>query len=641
MTGPIDASPFEVIDRTEELNRILSSRIMVLDGAMGSLLQGYKLDEAAFRGERFAGHSHELKGNSDVLSLTQPDILTEIHGKYFEAGADIVSTNSFTATRMSQDDYGLGDLTYEICFHAARIARNCADEFSGRNPSRPRFVAGSLGPTNRTASISPDVNDPSYRNVTFEELVATYRDNARGLMDGGAHILLVETVFDTLNGKAALFAIEQEFERAGARLPVICSGTITDASGRTLSGQTPEAFYASVCHVPLLAVGVNCALGSGEMRQHVEALSTVSDLRVSCHPNAGLPNEFGGYDETPEMMANEIGSWARDGFVNIVGSCCGSTPEHTRAIADAVAGVAPRGTREPTHHTMLSGLEMLEIRPDSNFINVGERTNVTGSAKFRRLITDDRYEDALSVARQQVEDGAQIIDVNMDEGMLDSEAAMRRFLDFVASEPDISRVPIMLDSSKFSVIEAGLQHCQGKCIVNSISLKEGEEEFVRQATIVRRYGAAVIVMAFDETGQADTIERKVDILERSYRILVDRVGFPPQDIIFDPNIFAIATGIEEHDAYAVNFIEACRELKKRFPHSHVSGGVSNVSFSFPRPGYRVREAIHSVFLYHAIQRRPRHGVSSMRDSSRKSTTRPRPPRLQAPPWKNVVLNRTR
>jgi len=600
MTPNPSAPPIEVVDRTEELQRILDQRILVLDGAMGSLLQGYHLDEAAFRGERFRDHPRDLKGNSDVLSITRPDVIAEIHRAYFEAGADIVSTNTFTATSISQSDYGLEDATYEICRDAARIARSVANEFSQKNPGRPRFVAGSLGPTNRTASISPDVNDPGFRNVTFEELVASYRENARGLIDGGADILLVETVFDTLNGKAALYAIEEEFERAGRRLPVICSGTITDASGRTLSGQTPEAFYASVSHVPLLAVGLNCALGSRQLRPHLEALASVSRFPVSCHPNAGLPNEFGAYDDTPEDMAAEIGAWARDGLVNIVGSCCGSTPDHTRAIVEAVAGVAPRTRPEPRRNTILSGLEVLEIRPDSNFINVGERTNVTGSARFRKLVKDGKYEEALSVARQQVEDGAQLIDVNMDEGMIDSEAAMRTFLNHVASDPDISRVPVMIDSSKFSVIEAGLRSCQGKCVVNSISLKEGEESFVRQARTVRRYGAAVIVMAFDEAGQADTTERKVEILDRSYRILVDRVGFPPEDIVFDPNVFAIATGIEEHNAYAVNFIEACRELRARFPLSHVSGGVSNVSFSF-RGNNPVREAIHSVFLYHAIR----------------------------------------
>jgi 5-methyltetrahydrofolate--homocysteine methyltransferase len=600
MTAPPDTSPIEAIDRSVELQHILTQRIMVLDGAMGSLLQGYRLDEAAFRGERFRDHTHDLKGDSDVLSLTQPGIIAEIHAKYFDAGADIVSTNSFTATPVSQADYGLSELSYEICFQAARIARRVAEEYTAKTPERPRFVAGSLGPTNRTASISPDVNDPGFRNITFAELVDAYRVNARGLIDGGAHILLVETVFDTLNGKAALFAIEEEFERLGARLPVICSGTITDQSGRTLSGQTPEAFYASVSHAPLLTVGLNCALGSRQMTPHLDALSAVSRFPVSCHPNAGLPNEFGGYDDTPEMMAAEIGAWARAGLVNLVGSCCGSTPEHTRAIVAAVAGVAPRRVPEPRPYTILSGLEMLEIRPDSNFINIGERTNVTGSAQFRKLIKEEKYEEALAVARQQVEDGAQIIDVNMDEGMLDSEAAMRTFLNHVASDPDISRVPVMIDSSKFSVIEAGLRACQGKCVVNSISLKEGEEAFIRQARTVRRYGAAVIVMAFDETGQADTAERKVEILARSHRILVDTVGFPPEDVVFDPNIFAVATGIEEHNAYGVNFIEACRELRARFPRSHVSGGVSNVSFSF-RGNDAVREAIHAVFLYHAIR----------------------------------------
>ncbi|HEU4929365.1 MAG TPA: methionine synthase, partial [Candidatus Krumholzibacteria bacterium] len=469
-----------------------------------------------------------------------------------------------------------------------------------RDPSRPRFVAGSLAPTNRTASISPEVNDPGFRNVTFAELRDAYRDNARGLIDGGADILLVETVFDTLNAKAALFAIEEAFDARGARLPVMVSGTITDLSGRTLSGQTPEAFYASVSHVPLFAVGLNCALGSSQMKPFLAALASVARVPVSVYPNAGLPNAFGGYDETPEEMAANLRAMADDGWVNIAGSCCGSTPEHTRAIAEAMRNVKPRRLPQRPRYTLLSGLEPLEIRPDSNFINVGERTNVTGSAKFRSLIKDGNYEAALTVARQQVEDGAQIIDVNMDEGLLDSEAAMRRFLNFVSTEPSIARVPIMIDSSKFAVIEAGLQCAQGKCVVNSISLKEGEEAFIDHAKIVRRYGAAVIVMAFDEQGQADTTERKVAICERSYRILTETLDFPPEDIIFDPNIFAIATGIEEHNGYAVNFIEACRELKRRFPLSHVSGGVSNVSFSF-RGNEPVRQAIHSVFLYHAIR----------------------------------------
>ncbi len=567
---------------------------------MGTMIQTYRLDEAAFRGQRFKDHPKDLKGNNDLLCLTHPEIIAEIHRGYFEAGADIVTTNTFNATSVVQVEYGLQDLPYEISRAAASIARAEADALERHDESRPRFVAGSLAPTSRTASISPDVNDPGYRNVTFRELADAYRENARGLIDGGADILLVETVFDTLNAKAALFAIEEEFEARGIRLPVMCSGTITDLSGRTLSGQTPEAFYASVSHIPLLAVGLNCALGSAQMRPFLAALSTAAAMPVSVYPNAGLPNAFGGYDESPDEMAGQLGAMARDGLANLIGSCCGTTPEHTRAIVEAVRGVAPRRIPERRRYTLLSGLETVEIRPDSNFVNVGERTNVTGSKRFTKLILDNDYDAALSVAKQQVEDGAQLIDVNMDEGMLDSEAAMRRFLNFIASDPAIARVPIMIDSSKFTVIEAGLQCAQGKCVVNSISLKEGEESFIDHAKRVRRYGAAVIVMAFDEKGQADTAERKVSICERSYKILTEKVGFPPEDIIFDPNIFAIATGIEEHNGYAVNFIEACSAIKERFPLSHVSGGVSNVSFSF-RGNEPVRQAIHAVFLYHAIK----------------------------------------
>ena len=497
-------------------------------------------------------------------------------------------------------EFGLESHVYEINRQAARLARNVADEYSDRTPDKPRFVAGSIGPTNKTLSISPDVNDSGYRDVTFEEMVAAYSDAVRGLLDGGAHILLVETVFDTLNARAALYAIESVFEERGARVPVMVSFTAVDLSGRNLSGQTAEAFYASVTHVPLLSVGINCSLGSDQIRPFLVALSNSSAHFVACYPNAGLPNEFGEYDESASYMADNLGDFADSGLANIVGSCCGSRPEHTRAIAEAVAGITPRKRPPVNPNTVLSGLEVLEIRADSNFVNVGERANVTGSARFRRLIRSDRYEDAVSVARQQVEDGAQILDVNMDEGMLDSEAAMERYIKLLASEPDISRVPIMVDSSRFSVIESGLRCLQGKGVVNSISLKEGEDEFVRQARIVNRYGAAVIVMAFDESGQADTVQRKVEICDRTFRLLTERVGFAPQDIIFDPNIFAVGTGIEEHSGYAVAFIEAARELKRRFPLSHVSGGVSNVSFSF-RGNNPVREAIHSVFLYHATR----------------------------------------
>ncbi len=590
----------EILDCTEALEEILLKRVMVLDGAMGTMIQSYLLEEEDFRGARFKDHPKDLKGANDLLSLTQPGIIEEVHRAYLEAGADIIETNTFNANRVSMADYKLEDYAYEMCRDAARIARRAAEDYTARNPNKPRFVAGALGPTNRTASISPDVNDPGFRNVSFDQLVEAYHENARGLLDGGAQLLIVETIYDSLNAKAALFAIDQLFDELGARVPVMVSGTITDASGRTLSGQTLEAFYASVSQMPLLSVGVNCALGSREMEQHIAALDRVSRFFTSVYPNAGLPNEFGEYDDTPEFMAHYARKYVLDGHANIVGSCCGSTAEHTRAIAEAVAGLEPRKRPEPRRYTQLSGLELLEIRPDSNFINVGERTNVTGSARFRRLIRDGNYEQALAIAKQQVEDGAQIIDVNMDEGLLDSEAAMSRFLRLVASEPDIARVPVMIDSSKFSVIEAGLKVTQGKCVVNSISLKEGEAAFREQAKRARRYGAAVVVMAFDEQGQADTVERKVAICERSHRILVDDLGFPPEDIVFDPNIFAIATGIEEHNAYAVNFIEAARILKQKFPLSHVSGGVSNVSFSF-RGNDAVREVIHSVFLYHATR----------------------------------------
>jgi 5-methyltetrahydrofolate--homocysteine methyltransferase len=592
--------PAETVDLTGTLEKILEQRVLVLDGAWGFMIQGYRLEEEDFRRERFKDHPFDLKGNNDLLVLTQPQIVEEIQRAYLEAGADILSTNTFNSTRISMADYGLQDYVYEMNFEAARKARIMADEYTDRAPDKPRFVAGSLGPTNKTASISPDVNDPGYRNVTFQELVEAYYEAAKGLVDGGSHIIMVETIYDSLNAKAALFAVDKLFEDMGIHLPVMVSGTITDASGRTLSGQTPEAFYASVSHLPLLSVGLNCALGSREMTQYLSALSRVCRDFISCHPNAGLPNEFGEYDETPEFMANQARQYVENGMANIVGSCCGSTPEHTKAIAEAVSGLTPRQRPDSNHNTLLSGLELLEIRPDSNFINVGERTNVTGSARFRRLIRQEKYEEALSVASQQVADGAQIIDINMDEGLLDSEAAMKRFLYLIGSEPDISRVPVMFDSSKFSVIEAGLQCIQGKGIVNSISLKEGEEIFIQHAKTVRRYGAAVVVMAFDETGQADTVERKVSICQRSYKILVEQVGFPPEDIIFDPNIFAIGTGIEEHNNYGVDFIEATRQIKETCPHAHVSGGVSNVSFSF-RGNDAVREAIHSVFLYHATQ----------------------------------------
>ncbi|QKT03393.1 methionine synthase [Ectothiorhodospiraceae bacterium 2226] len=585
---------------TSPLEQALKERILILDGAMGTMIQSYKLEEADYRGERFADFGRDLKGNNDLLVLTQPQVIRDIHTAYLEAGADLLETNTFNATRIAMADYAMEDLAYEINVAAARLAREAADAVSAKTPDKPRFVIGVLGPTNRTASISPDVNNPGYRNVTFDELVAAYTESARGLIEGGADALMVETIFDTLNAKAALFAIETLFEDTGARLPIMISGTITDASGRTLSGQVTEAFWNSLRHVRPLSIGLNCALGAKELRQYVEELSGIADTYVSAHPNAGLPNAFGEYDESPEAMAAEIAEWAQSGFLNIIGGCCGTTPAHIRAIAEAVAKFPARTIPDIEPQCRLSGLEPLNIGPESLFVNVGERTNVTGSAVFKRLILNGEFDKALDVARQQVENGAQVIDINMDEGMLDGEQAMIEFLNLIASEPDISRVPIMLDSSKWSILEAGLKRIQGKGVVNSISMKEGEEEFIRQARLVRRYGAAVIVMAFDEQGQADTLKRKVEICARSYKLLTEQVGFPAEDIIFDPNIFAIATGIEEHNNYAVDFINATREIKKALPHALVSGGVSNVSFSF-RGNDAVREAIHSVFLYHAIQ----------------------------------------
>ena len=585
-------------DRTAELKALLAERILILDGAYGTMIQRHKLDEAAYRGERFADWPSDLKGNNDLLCLTQPDIVRGIHEQYLEVGADIVETNSFSATRIAMADYGMEELAYEMNVAAARLARQAADRFS--TPEKPRFVAGSLGPTNRTASISPDVNDPGARNVTFAELVAAYAEAARGLIEGGVDILLIETIFDTLNAKAAVFACEQVFAEDGLRLPIIISGTITDQSGRTLSGQTTEAFYNSLRHAQPLAIGLNCALGPDLLRQYVEEMARVSETHVSAYPNAGLPNEFGEYDLDAAHMAGYIGEWAASGFLNIVGGCCGTTPTHIKAIAEACAGKAPRRLPEIPPACRLSGLEPLNIDRALNFVNVGERANVTGSAKFKRLVLEEKYEEALDVCREQVENGAQIVDVNMDEGMLDGVAAMRRFLNLCAGEPDIAKVPVMIDSSKWEILEAGLQCVQGKPIVNSISMKEGEAKFLEQAELCRRYGAAVIVMAFDEQGQADTQRRKVEICERAYRLLTERVGFPAEDIIFDPNIFAVATGIEEHANYGVDFIEATRWIKQHLPHALVSGGVSNVSFSF-RGNNPVREAIHAVFLYHAIQ----------------------------------------
>ena len=575
----------------------MKQRIVLLDCAMGTMIQSYDLSEEEFRGGRFADHPTELKGNNDLLSVTQPQTIRAIHEAAMEAGADIIETNTFSATSIAQGDYGTDDLAYKVNYEAARVAREAGDAFA--TPERPRFVAGALGPTNRTASLSPDVNNPGFRNITFEELAASYAEAARGLVEGGADLLLVETIFDTLNAKAAMFGITGYLEEEGLDVPIMISGTITDASGRTLSGQVTEAFWNSVRHADPISVGLNCALGSKELRQYVEELSRISDVPTSAYPNAGLPNEFGEYDETPEMMAAEVGEWAEAGWLNIVGGCCGTTPEHIRAMAEAVSGHPPREIPEIPKKLRLSGLEPCNVGPDSLFVNVGERTNVTGSARFKDLVLNDDYEAALDVARQQVENGAQVIDVNMDEGMLDGEEAMVRFLNLVASEPDISRVPVMIDSSRWSIVEAGLKRVQGKAIVNSISLKEGEEEFVRQARLVKRYGAAVIVMAFDEKGQADTKARKTEICRRAYEILTGEVGFPPEDIILDPNVFAIATGMEEHDNYGVDFIEAVREISRSLPHARTSGGISNVSFSF-RGNNPVREAIHAVFLYHAI-----------------------------------------
>ncbi|KFZ37479.1 methionine synthase [Shewanella mangrovi] len=583
----------------QQLESTLSQRILIIDGAMGTMIQGYKLEEADYRGERFQDWHCDVKGNNDLLVLTQPDIIKAIHREYLEAGADIIETNSFNATTVAMADYDMQELVTEINFEAAKLARQAADEVAAAT-GIPRYVAGVLGPTNRTCSISPDVNDPGFRNIHFDELVTAYMQATEALINGGADIIMVETIFDTLNAKAALFAIDEVFEKLGQQLPVMISGTITDASGRTLTGQTTEAFYNSLRHIKPLSFGLNCALGPKELRPYVEELARISETFVSAHPNAGLPNEFGGYDETPAEMAEVIGQWAKEGLLNLVGGCCGTTPAHIKAIREAVEQYQPRALPDIPVASRLSGLEPLTIDRNSLFINVGERTNVTGSARFLRLIKEGDYETALDVARDQVENGAQIIDINMDEGMLDGVEVMTRFLYLIASEPDICKVPIMIDSSKWEVIEAGLKCIQGKGIVNSISLKEGEAKFIEQATLVKRYGAAAIIMAFDEQGQADTRARKTEICTRAYRILVDQVGFPPEDIIFDPNIFAVATGIDEHDNYAVDFIEAIKDIKATLPHAMISGGVSNVSFSF-RGNNTVREAIHAVFLYHAIK----------------------------------------
>ncbi|MFT7459189.1 MAG: 5-methyltetrahydrofolate--homocysteine methyltransferase, partial [Planctomycetota bacterium] len=577
---------------------LLEERILLLDGAMGTMIQSYKLEEADFRGERFREHPCDLKGNNDLLSISKPEVISAIHNAFLDAGADIIETNTFNSTSIAMADYQMEELAYELNHQGATLARLAADDKA--TDAKPRFVAGAIGPTNRTCSISPDVNKPGFRNIAFEELAESYTHAIRGLVDGGVDILLVETIFDTLNAKAALFAIDEYFELNDVRLPVMISGTITDASGRTLTGQTCAAFWHSVRHAQPISIGLNCALGAKDLRQYVEELSNIADTHVSAHPNAGLPNEFGEYDESPEYMAGLLKDFGESGFLNIVGGCCGTTPAHIKAINEAVCKLPPRKIPAVLPYQRLSGLEPLIITPQANFLNVGERTNVAGSPKFLQLIKEENLEEALAIARQQVENGAQIIDICMDEGMLESEDLMKEFLQLIASEPDISRVPIMIDSSKWSVIEAGLRCVQGKGVVNSISLKEGEEKFIQQAKLVRRYGAAVVVMGFDEKGQADSTERRFEVAKRSYDILVNQVGFPPEDIIFDPNILTVATGMEEHNNYAVSFFEATRLIKEHLPHALVSGGLSNVSFSF-RGNNPVREAMHSAFLYHGIK----------------------------------------
>ena len=586
--------------RDNPLEGILRERIILLDGAMGTVIQAHNLGEADYRGSEFANHSRDLRLNNDVLNITQPHLIENIHRQYLQAGADIIETNTFNSNAISMAEYGLQHHVHQLNVAGATVARRAVRNFTAEHPERRCFVAGSMGPTSRTASVSQDVANPAARGTSFEQLRAAYYEQARGLVEGGVDLLLAETIFDTLNAKAALFAVEQYFEESGRRVPLMVSVTIVDQSGRTLSGQTIEAFWISVSHIPMLSVGINCALGPKQMRPHVEELSRIAPVYISCYPNAGLPNAFGGFDETPESMARDLGEFAANGWLNIVGGCCGTTPEHIRAIAEAVRGAKPHRRAKPDRVTRLSGLEPLTFRSDTNFVNVGERTNVTGSPRFANLILNGQFEEALAVARQQVDAGAQIIDINMDEGMLESEQAMTTFLNYVASEPDISRVPIMIDSSKWSVIEAGLRTVQGKGVVNSISLKEGEEVFKQHARLVRRYGAGVVVMAFDERGQADTVERKLEISKRAYRILTEEVGFPPEDIIFDPNILTIATGMEEHANYAVNFIEATHQIKAALPHAKVSGGISNLSFSF-RGNNVVREAMHTAFLYHAIR----------------------------------------
>jgi len=585
---------------TDLLFDALSKRILLLDGATGTMIQSYTLEENDFRGERFADHPVDLKGNNDLLSITRPDIISSIHDAYLQAGADIIETNTFNSNSVALADYQMEDLAFELNKTGAELARKKADEYLKITPDKPRFVAGVIGPTNRTASISPDVNDPGFRNIDFMTLVETYTSALDGLVQGQADIIMLETIFDTLNAKAAIYAIETYFHDHKLNLPLMISGTITDASGRTLTGQTTEAFWYSLRHAKPLSIGLNCALGPYELRQHVEELARISEVHVSAHPNAGLPNEFGEYDLDAEEMAKEIQQWADEGMLNIIGGCCGTTPQHIKAIAEAVEGKTPRKLPEFPKQLKLSGLEALTVMPESNFINVGERANVSGSPKFLKLIKENNLEAALDIARQQVENGAQIVDVCMDEGMLESEELMHEFLCLIASEPDISRVPIMIDSSKWSVIEAGLRCVQGKGIVNSVSLKEGEDEFLEHARQIRLYGAAVVVMGFDENGQADSTQRRFDVAKRCYDLLVNKLDFPPEDIIFDPNVLTVATGMSEHNDYAISFFEATRLIKQHLPHALVSGGLSNISFSF-RGNNAVREAMHTAFLYHGIQ----------------------------------------
>jgi 5-methyltetrahydrofolate--homocysteine methyltransferase len=590
-----------MVKNLTDIRSLLKERILILDGAMGTMIQKYTLNEEDFRGERFKNVSQNLKGNNDLLSITRPDIILSIHEEFLKAGADIIETNTFNANPISLLDYDQADLTYELNFESARLAKKATDKFTEKTPDKPRFVAGALGPTNKTLSMSPNVNDPGFRAVSFNELADAYTAQLKGLIDGGIDIILVETIFDTLNAKAALFAIQNYCEQHNLNIPIMISGTIVDQSGRTLSGQTTKAFWISLKHTPnLLSIGLNCALGSSQMRPFIEELSGAATVYTSLYPNAGLPNEFGEYDESARYFANQVQEYAKDGFVNIVGGCCGTTPQHIQAVAEIVKETKPRPIPPKNEFLMLSGLEPLIVTPQTNFVNVGERTNVTGSPRFAKLIKAGEFDEALSVARQQVENGAQIIDINMDEGMLDSEASIERFMKLLAVEPEIARIPIMIDSSKWSVLEVGLQNAQGKCVVNSISLKEGEDNFRKQAKTILKYGAAVIVMAFDENGQADSYEKRIQICERAYRILVDEIGFPAEDIIFDPNVLTVATGIDEHNNYAVDFIKATKWIKENLPLAKVSGGISNISFSF-RGNNPIREAMHSAFLYHAIK----------------------------------------